>query len=100
MLREQGDTKIDLGSTKNYFGEHQENNPGSREKRVKFQMEPGAGDPPLRDLTICWLQTYYMPQRKALSFHTVLWIYGLCKGRHRRCVNAHMPPFPHYIFFH
>ncbi len=23
MLREQGDTKIDLGSTKNYFGEHQ-----------------------------------------------------------------------------
>ncbi len=23
MSREQGDTKIDLGSTKNYFGEHQ-----------------------------------------------------------------------------
>ena len=32
MLREQGDTEIDLGSTKNYFGEHQENNSGSREK--------------------------------------------------------------------
>ena len=28
------------------FGEHQENNSGSREKRVKFQKEPGAGDPP------------------------------------------------------
>ncbi len=36
MLREQGDIKIDLGSTKNYFGEHQEDNSGSREKRVKF----------------------------------------------------------------
>ena len=44
----QGDTKIDLGSMKNYFGEHQENNSGSREKRVKFQREPGAGDPPYR----------------------------------------------------
>ena len=43
--REQGDTKIDLGSMKNYFGEHQEKNSGSREKRVKFQREPGAGDP-------------------------------------------------------
>ncbi len=39
-------TKIDLGSTKNYFGEHQENNSGSREKMVKFQREPGAGHPP------------------------------------------------------
>ncbi len=46
MSREQGDTKLDLGSTKNYFGEHQEHNSGSREKRVKFQREPGAGDPP------------------------------------------------------
>ncbi len=42
MLREQGDTKIDLGSTKNYFGEHQENNSGIREKRVKFQSELGT----------------------------------------------------------
>ncbi len=50
MLREQGDTKIDLGSMKNYFGEHQKHNSGSREKRVKFQREPGAGDPPLRGL--------------------------------------------------
>ena len=50
MSREQGDTKIDLGSTENYFGEHQENNLGSREKRVKFQREPGAGDPHLRGL--------------------------------------------------
>ncbi len=50
LLREQGDTKIDLGSTKNYFGEHQENNSGSREKRGKFQREPGSGDPPLRGL--------------------------------------------------
>ncbi len=46
MSGEQGDTKIDLRSTKNYFGEHQENNSGSREKRVKFQREPGAGGPP------------------------------------------------------
>ncbi len=46
MPREQGDTKIDLGSTKNYFGEFHENNLGSREKRVKFQKELGAGDPP------------------------------------------------------
>ncbi len=37
--------KIDLRSTKNYFREHQENNSGSQEKRDKFQMEPGAGDP-------------------------------------------------------
>ncbi len=51
MLREQGDTKIDLGSTKKIFGEHQEDNSGSREKRVKFQREPGAEDPPLRGLT-------------------------------------------------
>ncbi len=50
MSREQGDTKIDLGSAKNYFAEHQENNSGSREKRVKFQREPGAGDPPLQGL--------------------------------------------------
>ena len=46
MSREQGDTKLDLGSTKNYFGEHQEHNSGSRAKRVKFQSESGAGDPP------------------------------------------------------
>ena len=46
MLREQGDTKIDLGRTENYCGEHQENNSGSQEKMVKFQREPGAGDPP------------------------------------------------------
>ncbi len=46
MSREQGDTKINLGSTKNYFGEHQENNSGSREKRVEFQMERGVGNPP------------------------------------------------------
>ncbi len=32
MSRERGDTKIDLDSTKNYFGERQENNSGSREK--------------------------------------------------------------------
>ncbi len=50
MSREQGDTNIDLGSTKNYFGERRENNSGSREKKVKFQREPGAGDPPLRGL--------------------------------------------------
>ncbi len=50
MSREQGDTKIDLGSTKNNLGEHHENNSGSREKKVKFQREPGAGDPPLRGL--------------------------------------------------
>ena len=50
LSREQGDTKIDLASTKNYFGEHQKNNSGSREKRFKFQREPGAGDPPLRGL--------------------------------------------------
>ena len=50
MSREQGDAKIDLGSTKNYFGEQRENNLGSREKRVKFQREPGAGDAPLRGL--------------------------------------------------
>ncbi len=42
MPREQGDTKINLWSMKNYFGEHQEKNSGSREKR-----EPGAEDPPL-----------------------------------------------------
>ncbi len=29
------DTKIDLRSTKNYFGQHQEQNSGIREKRVK-----------------------------------------------------------------
>ena len=50
MLGEQADTKIDLGSTKNSFGEHQEINSASREKRVKFQRKPGAGDPPLRGL--------------------------------------------------
>ncbi len=50
MSREQGDTKIDLRSTKNYFGEHKEKNSGSREKRVKFEREPGAGDPPLQGL--------------------------------------------------
>ena len=38
--------KIILWSRKNYFGEHQENNNGRREKRVKFQREPGDGDPP------------------------------------------------------
>ena len=48
LAREQGDTKSDLGSTKIYLGEHQENNSGSGEKRVKFQSEPGAGDPPYR----------------------------------------------------
>ncbi len=36
MSREQGDTKIDLGSMKNCFWEHQENNSGSREKKEKF----------------------------------------------------------------
>ena len=46
MSREQRDTKIYLGSTKIYVGEHQEHNSGSREKIVKFQREPGAGDPP------------------------------------------------------
>ncbi len=50
MSREQEDTKIDLGSTKNYFWEHQGNNSGSREKMVKFQRKPGAGDPPLQGL--------------------------------------------------
>ncbi len=57
MSREQGDTKIDLWSTKNYFGEHQENNSGSREKKVKFQREQGDRDPPLRGLIIT--QLYY-----------------------------------------
>ena len=47
LSREQGDTKFDLGSTKIYFGEHQENNSGSREKRVKFRREPGVGGPTL-----------------------------------------------------
>ena len=42
ISREQGDIKIYLRSTKNYFGEHLENNSGSREKRVKFQREPRA----------------------------------------------------------
>ncbi len=46
MSREQGDIKIDLGSTEDYFGGHQEHNLESREKRVKLQREPGAGDPP------------------------------------------------------
>ncbi len=50
MRREQGVTKKDLGSTKNYSGEPQENNSGSREKTVKFQREPEAWDPPLRGL--------------------------------------------------
>ncbi len=36
---------------KNYFGEHHESNSGSLEKRVKFQREPGAGDPPSQSLT-------------------------------------------------
>ena len=58
MSREQGDTKKDLGSTKNYFGEHQENNSGSREKRVKFQREPGAGDPPYRVSLMAFLAGY------------------------------------------
>ncbi len=52
MSREQGDTKFHLGSTKIYFGEHQENNSGSREKRVKFRREPGVGDAPLRGLIV------------------------------------------------
>ena len=39
MSREQGDTEID-------FGEHQEINSWRWEKRVKFQRETGAGDPP------------------------------------------------------
>ncbi len=54
MSREQVDTKIHLGSTKNYFRERQENNSGSREKKVKFQREPGAGDPPLWGLSSYW----------------------------------------------
>ena len=52
MSMKQGDTKINLGSSKNYFGEHQENNSGRREERVKFQWHPGAGDPTLRSLLI------------------------------------------------
>ena len=48
MPREQGDTKINLWSMKNYFGEHQEKNSGSREKRVKVRREPGAEVPPYR----------------------------------------------------
>ena len=48
MSREQGDTKIDIGSMKNYFGEHQDNNSWSQEKRVKIQREPGAEDPSYR----------------------------------------------------
>ena len=50
MAREQGDAKIHFGSMNNYFGEHQENNSWNREKKVKFQREPGAGDPPLQGL--------------------------------------------------
>ena len=57
MFRDQGDTKLDLGSTKNYFGEHKENNSGSWEKRVKFQREPGADDAPLRGLPDCTVFT-------------------------------------------
>ena len=52
LSREQGDTKFDSRRTKIYFGEHQENNSWSREKRVKFQRDPGAGDPPLRGLML------------------------------------------------
>ncbi len=47
LSREQGGTKFDWGSTKIYLGEHQENNSGSREKRVKFRREPGVRAPPL-----------------------------------------------------
>ncbi len=43
LSKEQGDTKIDFGSTKIYFGEHQENNLGSQKKRVKFLRESGDG---------------------------------------------------------
>ena len=54
LSREQGDTKFYLGSTKNYLGEHHENNSGSWEKTVQFQREPGAGDPPpLQSLVYC-----------------------------------------------
>ena len=54
MSREQGDAKIDLGSTKNYFGEHPENNSGSQEKRVKI-ISKGArssGPPPLYGVSV------------------------------------------------
>ncbi len=65
MSREQGDTKLDLGSTKIYLWEHQENNSGSREKRVKFQREPGAWDPPLQRLrgyvAVCTIHTVNFP---------------------------------------
>ncbi len=48
MLREQGDTKIDLGSTKKLFW-------GAPIKKIrepgeKGQILKGAGDPPLRGL--------------------------------------------------
>ncbi len=43
-----GDAKFQLGSTKNYFGEHQKINSGSRGEMVKFQQE--LGTPPLRNL--------------------------------------------------
>ena len=48
MLREQGDTKFDLGE-KIYLGEHQENNSGSLEKRIKFQREPVKMGTPLAE---------------------------------------------------
>ena len=50
LPREQGDTKFDLGSIKNSFGEHQKNYSGSWEKRAQFQRELGAGDLPFQRL--------------------------------------------------
>ena len=50
---------------KNYLGEHQENNLGSREKRVKFQREPGAGDPLTEaQLQYWWILLLIKPQYK------------------------------------
>ena len=55
--REQGDTQFDLGSTKILFGGALKNNSRSREKRVEFQRELGAGDPPYRGSQLLLLMT-------------------------------------------
>ena len=96
MLREKGDTKIDLGSTEKLFGEHQWKNSGSREKRVKFQREPWARDPPYgvsipvnthrqgRDTTpknyhheLCPAKSVYMYR---ITLEMVTWIYRKYTG--------------------
>ncbi len=70
---EQGAEESNLGNT--YFGQHQEVN---REKRVRFQREPVAGDPPYKVSIIDLPQLSPRQLQKLVFIH-----FGMGKEKNR-----------------